>query len=864
MAAGDATTISVLVRAKDEASAALNRIASNGEKMAAGFAKHRRAIGMAAAGMGTALAGIGVAGIKASSDLGESMNAVNVIFGDGAKVIHEFGQTSARSAGLSTASFNQLAATTGALLKDVGLPMEEVAGLTTDLTVRAADMASVMNTSVEDALSAVGQALRGETEAIRRYAGDVTDASLEHFRLSEGMQKSVKDMSEQEKRLLRLDLIMKQTNIMAGDLANTQESLANQLRVAGAEFTNVQAAIGQALVPAVEKLMTKIGPLLEKIIEWIKENPELAKWITIIAEGNGALLIPLGALLLILPGLAAGFALVSGAMLPITAVVVALAAAIAIGIVIWKNWETMGMKLKIVFAILFPPIVALIAIIKNWNTIIDKITLAFIFTKKVILDLMIVYNKVQLAVAKFTGASKEQQDALRVTISELENSKAAGDAWADNVRANAQKRIDATEEEAKVAAQAGEKTEDAQKSVIVKTLEKTGVMQDSSEKVQVAAQEETKVIEQSSQKQIDAIDLVAEATKTAQSKRFKATQELGRQIIAQADADREAREKAMADLLESMDKTTVMWNTSGDEISDVMSGVAKHLDITVGQLGQQWLDAGTDVDNFKSVLTQAHEDLGTSWFNFSNKVEKELARQENAYVGYTERMKIKAANFARDIAQSAMEDFPETLLDVPIPKTPQQTDAAKKAQEGAAGYLAAAAKREEEVVVGSQQKQLQVSIASGIATGFRSQGFNIGTGSTTVAGAIEVLRAGATGRSIAHVSDADLVNMIAAQNPDAPLGTAGQIAKLGLNIDQKMRGGLSRGGLTLVGERGPELVSLPGGSFVHRSGTGPGGQTNNFIFNGSVYGVEDLKDVVIEAVRDHAISGGFSGVFEEA
>ena len=55
MAAGDATTISVLVRAKDEASAALNRIASNGEKMAAGFAKHRRAIGMAAAGMGTAL-----------------------------------------------------------------------------------------------------------------------------------------------------------------------------------------------------------------------------------------------------------------------------------------------------------------------------------------------------------------------------------------------------------------------------------------------------------------------------------------------------------------------------------------------------------------------------------------------------------------------------------------------------------------------------------------------------------------------------------------------------------------------------------------------------------------------------------------
>ena len=84
------------------------------------------------------------------------------------------------------------------------------------------------------------------------------------------------------------------------------------------------------------------------------------------------------------------------------------------------------------------------------------------------------------------------------------------------------------------------------------------------------------------------------------------------------------------------------------------------------------------------------------------------------------------------------------------------------------------------------------------------------------------------------------------------------------NVKQKRAMGGPASGLTLVGERGPELVSLPSGSFVHRSGTGPGGQTNNFIFNGSVYGVEDLKDVVIEAVRDHAISGGFSGVFEEA
>ena len=87
-----------------------------------------------------------------------------------------------------------------------------------------------------------------------------------------------------------------------------------------------------------------------------------------------------------------------------------------------------------------------------------------------------------------------------------------------------------------------------------------------------------------------------------------------------------------------------------------------------------------------------------------------------------------------------------------------------------------------------------------------------------------------------------------------------EIQSLGFSGAFANGGIVGRGGLALVGERGPELVSLPGGSMVHPNGTGPGG-TNNFHFHGAVYGVEDLKETVVQAVRDHAISGGFSGVF---
>ena len=72
------------------------------------------------------------------------------------------------------------------------------------------------------------------------------------------------------------------------------------------------------------------------------------------------------------------------------------------------------------------------------------------------------------------------------------------------------------------------------------------------------------------------------------------------------------------------------------------------------------------------------------------------------------------------------------------------------------------------------------------------------------------------------------------------------------------QGGIvTRPTLGLIGEAGPEAV-IP-------LGRGGGmGTVNNFHFHGAVYGVEDLKEAVVEAVRDHAISGGFSGVFAEA
>jgi hypothetical protein len=234
--------------------------------------------------------------IKEASNLEESINAVNVVFGEGADKIHDFGKTTATSIGLATSEFNQMSTLTGALLKDVGLPMDEVAGLTTDLAQRAADMASVFNTDVKDAMEAVNQAIRGETEGIRRYAGNVTVAELEIEALAQGINKSVTAMTEQEKRLLRVSVIMKQTEVTAGDFANTSDSLANRQRILAAQFQNMSAKLGTQLIPLVEKLYNAVAPLVTQFADWIEKNPTLAKNIVLVAIGVAALLTSVGLL----------------------------------------------------------------------------------------------------------------------------------------------------------------------------------------------------------------------------------------------------------------------------------------------------------------------------------------------------------------------------------------------------------------------------------------------------------------------------------------------------------------------------------------------------------------------------------------
>lgn len=265
------------VRGAAKAQKATDDITRSAKKQETGLGKLSKAYGGVAKAAAGAFAAREVfnfvkSSVKAFSDLEESLNAVSVGFGAGADTIKAFGEQAAETVGLSNSEFNQLSVTTGALMSNFITDQQDAADATIELTQRAADMASVFNTSVPDALGAVQSALRGEQEPIRRYGVLIDEAAVNAKALALGLAESATEISAQDKAVARLELIYEQTNQVAGDFAATSDGLANSQRILAAKFEDAKAVIGEQFAPALTTLLevgVELLPLLTDLGEGI-------------------------------------------------------------------------------------------------------------------------------------------------------------------------------------------------------------------------------------------------------------------------------------------------------------------------------------------------------------------------------------------------------------------------------------------------------------------------------------------------------------------------------------------------------------------------------------------------------------------
>jgi len=213
--------------------------------------------------------------IKKSSDLAETMNKVNVVFGSAAGAVAEFADTAVQELGMTRQQALDAASTFAVFGKSAGLAGGELVGFSRNLVQLATDFASFYNTSPEEAIQAIGAALRGESEPIRKYGILLDDATLKNEALKLGLYDGKGALDSQSKALAAYNAILGQSGIAQGDFSETSGSLSNQLKITTASFAELKTEIGNELQPVaqtfVEFLNQSMIPTLRDVVKEYKE-----------------------------------------------------------------------------------------------------------------------------------------------------------------------------------------------------------------------------------------------------------------------------------------------------------------------------------------------------------------------------------------------------------------------------------------------------------------------------------------------------------------------------------------------------------------------------------------------------------------
>ncbi len=293
------------------------------------------------AGVTAPLVAAGGVAVNMASDYEESLNKVEVAFGDASQGVKEFAQTTVDQFGIAEGTALDMAALYGDMATSMKIPREEAAQMSQELVGLAGDLASFKNIGLDEASTALKSIFTGETESLKNLGVVMTETNLQAFALSNGLLSSEKSarqlqeesialreaqeqyntavekygesswqaekallnlqdateeankvgeaqwdsLSESEKVMIRYQYVLAATKNAQGDYARTATGTANSLRTMQESSKELAVAFGQELLPQITPMIQKGTQLLKAFADLDEEQKQL---IVTVATGAAA------------------------------------------------------------------------------------------------------------------------------------------------------------------------------------------------------------------------------------------------------------------------------------------------------------------------------------------------------------------------------------------------------------------------------------------------------------------------------------------------------------------------------------------------------------------------------------------------
>lgn len=326
------------------------------EKKIGGFSKKMESLKpvftkMTAIGT-AAFVGLGAGVFKMTqeaSDAQEIFSKFDVVFQDVSDDAERMAQNLRDNFGMAESSAKDLLSGTGDMLTGFGFTGAAALDLAGQVSELGTDLASFTNLQggSERAVRILTKGLLGERESMKELGIAIMEEDVKaHIEANKTKDKYIGKTEREQKAIATLELAMKQSKNAIGDYGRTADGAANQQRLLNERFKEMRENIGTAFIPALEKVLETVTPLIEKFAKWAKENPELVTKIVIVAGAISGLAVAIGAIGLIVPPILAGLALLGSTVFLIGAAIALVAFTIYKA---WtENWGGIQEKVKAV------------------------------------------------------------------------------------------------------------------------------------------------------------------------------------------------------------------------------------------------------------------------------------------------------------------------------------------------------------------------------------------------------------------------------------------------------------------------------------------------------------------------------------
>jgi len=306
--------------------------------------------------------GIATASTKLAMDAVESENLFEVAMGDMADSARKWSDETSKALGLNAYSVRKNVATYNAMLTSMGLSDDESLKLSETLTQLSYDMASFYNLSPDEAFNKLKSGISGEAEPLKALGILVNENTVKSYAYANGIAKQGEALTEAQKVQARFGVIMESTKNAQGDLARTLDSPTNKLRIMQEQATQLGIQFGQILIPVLEKIISVVKPLMDAFQGLSKEQQEQIVKIALVAAAAGPVIGIVGKIISVIGGISTAVGAISGALAsvggisgalgavftaltgPIGLVIAIIAGLIAVGILLYTNWDTIKQK----------------------------------------------------------------------------------------------------------------------------------------------------------------------------------------------------------------------------------------------------------------------------------------------------------------------------------------------------------------------------------------------------------------------------------------------------------------------------------------------------------------------------------------